>query len=173
MKYIRMTPNKQKRTRHPSLPLRPNTTTQEWERDKRHGKGTFWVREGRNLRKQYAGDWKGREPRKYSGDTTSMNLYMDSPKTKLQLAVLNWLQMPYMSYQRPANSGWCPDSYSHPLASLTGDGLRHVCSAYDVMSGWGPSTVLTAESDQVKPIDIIQETPYMLPGIFCRPCHRR
>lgn len=32
---------------------------QEWERDKRHGKGTFWVKEGGKLRKQYAGDWRG------------------------------------------------------------------------------------------------------------------
>ncbi len=32
---------------------------QEWERDMRHGKGTYWVKESGKLRKQYAGDWRG------------------------------------------------------------------------------------------------------------------
>lgn len=35
------------------------TKRQEWERDRRHGKGTYWVKESGKLRKQYAGDWKG------------------------------------------------------------------------------------------------------------------
>ena len=30
----------------------------EWMSGMRHGKGTFWVKEGGRLRKQYAGDWQ-------------------------------------------------------------------------------------------------------------------
>lgn len=45
-------------TETPTLPTRVNTT-QEWERDRRHGKGTYWVKDAGKLRKQYAGDWKG------------------------------------------------------------------------------------------------------------------
>lgn len=51
-----------------------NDPTQEWEQDKRHGKGTLWVREGKKLRKQYAGDWKGTGPRGCSGNTKSAKL---------------------------------------------------------------------------------------------------
>ena len=29
----------------------------EWVASKRTGKGTYWVCEGKRLRKQYAGDW--------------------------------------------------------------------------------------------------------------------
>eukprot|EP00753_Platysulcus_tardus_P013359 PLAT3662.7.p1 GENE.PLAT3662.7~~PLAT3662.7.p1 ORF type:complete len:287 (+),score=144.27 PLAT3662.7:415-1275(+) len=30
----------------------------EWKENMRHGKGAFWVRVGRKLRKQYTGDWR-------------------------------------------------------------------------------------------------------------------